>query len=147
MNNKTVWIVIADGGRARVLKANTGLTKIEPALNEELIADRRRSQDINADKPGRTKDRAGQAHHAYEPPTDPHDHEEIVFAREVARLLDDERKKLAYDELVLVAPPKALGRLRDALPREVRKMLTREVDKDLTKLPLHELPGRLKELL
>ncbi len=144
---KDRWILIADGGRARVFKANTGLTKIEPALAEELIADRRRSRDINADKPGRTKDRAGQAHHAYEPPTDPHENEEIVFAREVARLLDEERKKLAFDELAVIAPPKALGRLREAMPRELRKMVTREVDKDLTKLPLHELPEKLKALL
>ena len=70
-----------------------------------------------------------------------------IDAREVARLLDEERKKLAFDELVVIAPPKALGRLREAIPRELRKMVTREVDKDLTKLPLHELPEKIRALL
>ncbi len=141
------WIVIADGGRARVLACNGALSGLAPALDHELVGDRRRGRDIEADRPGRTKDRMAQGRHAYEPPTDPHENAEITFAREVARLLDEERRKNAFDELVLIAPPKALGRLRDAMGRELRRMVVAEVGKDLTRLPLHELPQRLQGLV
>ena len=147
MKGKNIWIVIADGGRARFFRTNGTLKDLSPALDHELVSDRRYSRDINADRPGRTKDRIAHGRHAYEPPTDPHENEEIEFAREVARLLDEERKKQAFDEAVLIAPPKALGRIRDAMSRELRKLVTREVDKDLTKLKLHELPKRLAQLL
>ncbi len=147
MKSKTVWIVVADGGRARVLKANEGMTKLDMALDYELVADRRPSRDIDADRPGRTRDRAAQGRHAYEPPTDPHEHEKIEFARKIARLLDEERKKLAYDELILVAAPKMLGLLRETLPRETLKLLRAEVPKDFSKLKLHELREKLPALV
>ncbi len=146
MKGKNIWIVIADGARARFFKANGALKNVSPALNEELIADRRASREINADRPGRTKDRMAQGRHAYEPPTDPHENEQAELAREVARLLDAERKKRSFDELFLIAPPKMLGRLREAMNAETRRLVVREVDKDFSKLALHEIPARLAAL-
>jgi protein required for attachment to host cells len=142
-----MWIVIADGGRGRVLKANNAGRGIAPALDHELVADTRPGREINADRPGRTKDRMAQGRHAYEPPTDPRENEQIEFARQIARLLDDERKQGSYGRLAIIAPPKMLGLLREAMTGEVRDLVSAEIAKDLTKLPLHELEKRLPELL
>jgi len=49
-----------------------------------------------------------------------------------------------FDELVLVAPPKFLGMLRDELQNPLDKLVTRTVDKDLTRLTVHELVEALK---
>jgi len=40
-----------------------------------------------------------------------------------------------------------LGLLREAMTGEVRDLVSAEIAKDLTKLPLHELEKRLPELL
>ncbi|MFW2392198.1 MAG: host attachment protein [Methyloceanibacter sp.] len=46
-------------------------------------------------------------------------------------------------EFVLVAPPKVLGEVRQALPATLAKVLTDTFTKDLTKIPDHELPAQL----
>ena len=52
-----------------------------------------------------------------------------------------------FDKLVLVAAPKTLGDLRDLLPDPVKAKVVAEIDKDLTKVPLHELPKHLDSVL
>ncbi len=147
MKFKTIWIAVADGARARFYRSNAGGTRIEPALDVELVADRRPSRDLVSDRPGRTRDRMAHGRHAMEPPTDPHEHEQRAFAREVVTLLDEHRTRNAYDELVIVAPPKMLGFLREAMPDPLRKLVRREEAKDLTRLSPAELPERLRQLL
>ncbi len=56
-------------------------------------------------------------------------------------------RRAAYDELVIVAPPKMLGFLREAMPDPLRKLVRREEAKDLTRLSPAELPERLRQLL
>ncbi len=144
---KTIWITVADGARARFFRSNAGGTHIEPALNMELVADRRPSRDIDADRPGRTKDRMAHGRHALEPSTDAHEHARQAFAHEVIELLEKHRTQNDFDELVIIAPPKMLGYLRDAMPEPLKKLVRREVDKDLTRLSIHELRQRLAEFL
>jgi protein required for attachment to host cells len=53
----------------------------------------------------------------------------------------------AYDRLVIVAAPSALGDLRPAISEQVRAKVTGEVAKDLTKTPDGEVAGHLKDVL
>jgi len=48
---------------------------------------------------------------------------------------------------VLIAPPRALGELRKSLPDKVRKMVTVEIDEDLTKAGESDLADRLADVL
>jgi len=140
-------VLVADGARARLFANEGGGKGLRPALDQEFIGTRLPSRDIATDRPGRTFDSAGQGRHAMEPPTDPHRHEKQVFAREVATVLEDARKKNAFNRLVLVAPPEALGDLRSELSDELQRMVTGELNKNLTKVPVYELPAVLKEVL
>ncbi len=143
MKGKVIWIVLADGARARIFRSNAGGTRIEPALPYELIADKRPSHELASERPGRTKDRMAHGRHALEPGTDPHEHEQQTFAIKLAHMLDEERRKGTFDELVLIAPPKMLGRLREAMPDILRRMVRREEAKDLTKIDPATAPRRL----
>ena len=147
MKLKTIWFVVADGARARFYRSNVGGTRIEPALDYELVADKRPSRALVTDKPGRTKDRMAHGRHAMEPSTDPHVHEQKAFALKIAEVLDEHRNSNDFDELVIVAPPKMLGYLREAMPDALRKRVRREVAKDLTRLAPHKLAARLRELV
>jgi protein required for attachment to host cells len=45
--------------------------------------------------------------------------------------------------LVIVAPPRALGVMRNAYSQNLRAALRAEIDKDLVKLPLHKIEEQL----
>ena len=55
------------------------------------------------------------------------------FAKEVARTLDGARMRHEFERLVLVAGPRMLGLLREALPTPCRSMVAAEVAKDLVR--------------
>jgi protein required for attachment to host cells len=137
------WIVIADGAQARILE-NSGPGKgLTPMPSEDRHRELPPSRDIDADRPGRTHDRFGPGRHAMEPPSDAHREEKRRFAEELAGQLNSAALKQSYDRLILVAPAKTLGDLRQALNKEAAARVDGELSKDLTKIPDHELAGHL----
>jgi protein required for attachment to host cells len=141
------WIVIADGARARILE-NTGPGKGLTALPaEEMHHIHPPSRDIVADRPGRSHDRMGPQRHAMEPPSDAHREEKRRFADELAELLNTAARMDSYDRLVLVAPAKTLGDLRQALGKEAAAKVDGELSKDLTPIADHELPDHLDSVI
>lgn len=141
------WVLIADGSRARLF-VNEGVGKgLKPVLGQQFIGTKLPSRDIATDRPGRAFDSAGEGRHAMEPPTDPHRHEKQAFAHELADVLEDRRKRNAFDRLVVVAPPEALGDLRSEFSDQLRRLVTAELNKDLTKISIHELSDHLGEVM
>lgn len=144
---KTTYVLIADGARARLFVVEEGTAALKPALGQEFIGTNLPSREIASDRPGRSFDSAGLGRHAMEPPTDPHRHAERVFAQEVVAVLEDARQKNAFQRLVVVAPPKALGDLRSEFSDALRNRVIAELHKDLTKVAIHDLPSHLAEIL
>ena len=62
-------------------------------------------------------------------------------------MLDHEFKQGRFDRLVLVLPPKELGRLRAELSSAVRGCVSAELNKDLTPLASHEMHEHLRPFL
>jgi protein required for attachment to host cells len=75
--------------------------------------------------------------------TDWHDLEEHRFAREVADALQRTMRENATEALVVVAPARTLADLRKAFHGDVKKKIVAELDKDLTKHPVHEIERQL----
>lgn len=145
MKPTTTWIVIADGARARVMQ-NVGPGKgIDAVEGLTFEGDHAPSIEIMADKPGRTFDSVGNARHAMEPSSDPHTELKARFLKTVSSAL--QQKIDDYDRLVLVAPPQALGLLRKSLPAAAAGKVTAELGKDLTHLPIADLPHHLEQIL
>jgi protein required for attachment to host cells len=143
MKPTTTWILIADGARARVF-ANLGPGKgIEAVDGAAFDADHRSDHELASDKLGRTHESVGVTRHAIEPHHDPHRELKRAFSERLAAMLDAKLGAKAYDRVVLVAPPTMLGDLRAALSDHVRAAVYAELDKDLTKTPIHELPKHL----
>jgi protein required for attachment to host cells len=78
-----------------------------------------------------------------EPRVDWHRFAKEQFARDVAAALEKAALDRLYGNLILVAPPRTLGDLRQALGSHARSLVAGEVPKDLTNLPDHELPAHL----
>ncbi len=145
---KATWILIADGARARVLAQEKDFAALEPAFeHEEITGSTAQSKEIGSDRPGRSFDSGGQGRHAMEPPTDPQRYAKYEFARELAHRLEDAAHRDRFARLVLIAAPKTLGDLRELLPPPVKARIVAEIDKDLTKVPRHELGRHLGEVL
>lgn len=147
MKSITTWILVADGSQARIASHMGPGKGLEPVLENQLHSRNLPGREIMADRPGRAFDSAGQGRHAMEPVTDPRVHDKQDFIREIAALLDKESKRGSFDRLVIVAPPKALGYLREELSDTVRSKVTGELGKDLVHVPLHDLAGHLEEVL
>jgi protein required for attachment to host cells len=91
---------------------------------------------------GSREDVGGQRH-GMEPRTDPQRYAEYAFARDLSDHLEKAANEHRFDRLVLVAAPKALGDLRDLLPKTVHGKIVAEIDKDLTNIPTRDLGKHL----
>ena len=139
------WIVIADGARARVMRNDGPGKGVQAVQGLVFQGDHSPSSEIMTDKPGRAFDSVGNARHGMEPSQDPHDDLKSQFVRQVVGELETHID--AYDRLIIVAPPRALGLFRKERPAVVASKGTGELDKDLTHLPNAELPSHLGKLL
>ena len=147
MSNSITWIVVADGAHAKIYaNQGRGLGIDEPAI-QEYFGDNHPTREINSDRPGRMSGSASGAHHVMNPPTDAHRHAQQVLAREVAHALHSAANHGAYVQLVLVAPPRALGDLRASLSAKTQTMLVGDLNKNLTALPMRELAKQLHDIV
>ena len=146
MQTKT-YVLIADGARARLFVTQKGIEGLRPALDQEFIGTNLPSREIGSDRPGRSFSSAGSGRHAMEPPTDPHRYEERAFIRDVAGIIEQALQRGEFQHLIVVAPPKAMGDLRAEFSAELRKRVTAEVAKDLTKVPIHDLAKHLQDVI
>lgn len=145
-----IWIVVADGARARFLTASDDGSKLVPARIADMVAplSRRPTRDLKSDKPGRSysSSRSG-VRHAFEPPHDYHKIEKHRFSAAVAEALHKASEGKAFDRLVLVAPRRSLGELRDLLSDRVKSQIDQEIAKDLTNETAARLWRHLEPLL
>lgn len=129
------WVLVADAARARLFESNAAGT----ALNEMLgwIHPETREGDTREDTGGGRLFRSGRqaSHYQGDNIMAPIERETRNFARALARELNTAYRDHRYEELVLVAPPRMLGELRQQLDDAVEAHLAGTLDKDLTRLP------------
>ena len=100
----------------------------------------RKDRDLETDREGRrfggtagvSHGGAGQSHHhGVDGERSTARHELTLFAKDVAQRIEAGRVNHEFEKLVLVAPPKMLGLLRQALPAPSQALLAAEVSKDI----------------
>lgn len=141
------WIVVADGARARIFENDGPGRGIKELPDESSEQELKPTREINADKPGRAFDSAGQGRHAMEPPTDPHRHAKRDFAAQLAKRLKSALDEHRYDRLVVVAAPVTLGDLRKEFDKGVMERVHGEIAKDLTRAQPPEIAKHLGSVL
>ena len=143
--HKNQWILVADGGRAHVVAVTFDAEGRHLETVTEMQADNRSSREIASDKPGRGFNNPGgnQQRHAMPPSTDPHEHAQMEFVDDVVNYLTDKRKHGKFDNLIVIAPPKVMVEVRNKMPKPLAEALDGEIVKDLTKIPLDDLPKHL----
>ena len=65
------------------------------------------------------------------------------FAKRVAAALEQLVRTEKVKAIIIIAPPRTLAELRNALHADVKNRILAEIDKDLTKLPIGEIEKHL----
>ena len=142
MKHARIWYVIADGGRARFVERDEA-GAYRTVLGFVAAEMHKRSRDLGLDRPARVKESANSARHAVEPRRDLHEAAKEDFVKLVAEKLDAEHGRGQFDKLVLIAPPRVLTELKQMLSKPMAKLVVDGLQKDLTKVPDHDLTEHL----
>lgn len=127
-------IAIVDGEHARFVQPDQdNVLRTVQSLDSAFA--HMRSSDIGSDRPGRSFESATSAHHSISPKHDPHAQEKERFVCLVGGHLNAASQQGEFDELLLVAPSRALRQLREALDAGAAAKLVGALDKDLVKTP------------
>lgn len=141
----TTYIVVADAARARIftrdalnLVEKESLIHAEGRLHEgDLITDRR-GADVH-ESMSTTSRSSGEEGAASR-------HENELFAKEVAQRLYTARVENSMEKLIMVAPPKFLGLLREKLDNPTHKLVIHTLSKDLSKAPMTDIQNAVSDL-
>jgi protein required for attachment to host cells len=142
------WVVVVDAHQTRILTVeDAGL----PAKVRHTIRSRPdgKAHDEGGDL-SEVSDRPKHAsthHAALRTSGAPRDEAEHRFAKEVVRMLERGLAEGAFHHLVLVAPPKLLGILRENLTVGLAARVRESEPKDYAQVPDHELEQRVRELV
>jgi protein required for attachment to host cells len=136
------WVLVCDGGKALILE-NEGDAKFPNLKTREVLQhDDLPTRELGTDKPGRSIQSVGSARSGMEQ-TDWHDQAERDFLHRLVEKLDIDILAGKIKKLTVVAPPRALGQLREFYSAHVRGALHAEFDKDFVKMPVHEIEKHL----
>jgi protein required for attachment to host cells len=143
---KTTWILAADRSGAKLYEHTTPGTLALVRVVEHPDG-RLQDREIVSDRSGRTFESNSPHRSTADPQTDPARQEAINFARSLAVMLDSARKAHSYEQLVLVAEPRFLGLLREALDKHTSATVMGSVTHALTNAPEGDLKAHLRDLL
>ena len=136
------WVVVCDGAKALVLQ-NAGDAKFPNLKTLEVFEHKDPpTREQGSDKPGRMNASGGNIRSSVGQ-TDWHDQAEQQFLTKLVHHLDAAIAAGKAKSVIVIAPPRALGMLRPAYSHAFRCALRAELDKDLVKMPVHEIEKHL----
>lgn len=144
--SKPTWALVTDSGYGRLVELERSPPRITEIGTREAATRHQTSRELTTDASGRDYDAGGPISHAKQPRSDAHDEAERQFVEEWSRGLQQAFVNGRFENLLLVADPRTLGRLRETMGEKLKSAVSAESDRDLTKLPLHDLEPRLRKL-
>ena len=140
------WVLICDGGKA-ILAENAG-DAATPNLEvrETFEHPDPPTHQQGTDRPGRKFASANGERSAMES-TDFHAQAEDNFLRDIATRVEHDVGVRNIRNLVVVAPPRAIGVLRRAFSPQVKNVVRHEVEKDYVHMPIRDVERHLIQQL
>ncbi len=141
---KNMWIIVADEARARIFSADS--PSGDWFEQDDLVAPdaRLRDRELASDRSGHGVGTGGQGH-AFSQRHTPKEQAAAHFAERIARALTDGASNQSFQELVLIAPPRFLGLLRDALPERISRLVVHTLARELVSLPETDIRAHLPD--
>ncbi|WP_163647904.1 host attachment protein [Modicisalibacter sp. 'Wilcox'] len=135
----TTYIIATDAARARVFAHAAGVMReVEDLVHPES------REHIGDLRTGGKGESGGGAHLRQTGNADATlEKHAMFFAKEVAHYLKQARSQGKADHFVIIAEPRFLGQLRDKLDDATRKLVVKELDKDLSKATKEQIAETL----
>lgn len=143
---RTTWFVIADGARLRLFESKGVKESWELIDSQDDESARKLSHELGRERPGRGHKSGPDSRFAMGG-VEPHDKLEKEFLGKLVDKLIKAVDEDKFDQLVLAAPPRALGVLRTKFPPQLTSKCIGVFDKDLTNTPDNDLFDYFKERL
>jgi protein required for attachment to host cells len=124
------WVFVGDGRKALLLRNEGDPDLLDLRRIEVREDDNPPSREQGSDGPGRSGVNIGPR--SAIDTTDWHALEEERFAAAVAQRLNGAAEEGQFEHIVIVAPPKVLGELRQQFSKKLQGKILAEIDKDLT---------------
>ncbi len=136
------WILVADAAEARIYSYERGkggeLAQVEAFSHPES---RMKGADLIRDRSGNNQ--SGGGHGTFVEQSETKIVEADRFARELVDALDKSRNGNKFDQLVLVAPPRFYGMMKQHFKAPLQAMVTGVVEKNYLSLKPRELQQQL----
>ena len=145
-HDRTQWIVIANGSRARILERRADAQAVL-IRSFHHAPSRQHSSELGDDHAGNQATGRGFGSAALGPRTDPHEREIERFASDLAEHLEAAARTHAMDAVMVFASSHFLGLLRQRLGSSTRKMIEATINVDISGLPLPEVDRRVAEVM
>lgn len=152
MKDLRLWVLVADGAQARFLHY-VDQKKGAFTIDDQVFRSHAEpSRLIGSDKPGSTFNTKGHGRHTMEPRVDLHDEKEKQFLASVVRKLEEALHSNAFDDLFVIAAPRALGVIRHLVSTPLQQRMIGEIsgdytrynDRDISRLVTEALPIEMK---
>ena len=144
-NLDRTWIVVADGGAARILAVapdHTHLVSLHDITSPDM---HRKTHDMVTDRPGRSFESATPGRHAIAAKTDPHEQAKERFVHGLGVTLNQHRAAGDFDVLVLAVTRAQVHELEEALDAGTKACVASRISKDLVKTSNADIWARLIE--
>jgi protein required for attachment to host cells len=138
------WVLVCDGQKGMILRndGDADLLNLKPI--EVRLQPHAKSAELGTDAPGRSFQSHGASRSAVQA-TDFHEAAKAEFLKELTQELDVAASEKKFKHLVIVAPPHALGIIRENLTPAARALIVTEIHKDLTHLEIAEIERHLAD--
>ncbi len=137
---KAYWVIVADESSATLYARPSRRGDLEKVLTLRNEEGRKKTGEILADRGGRSFDSFGKGRHTMaREKAGPKTHIAEQFAKQIAEQIGDIVRRGACRGYSLVAPPKFLGILRDAVYRNCKLEPMTTIDKELVGLSVDDL--------
>jgi len=136
------WVAVCDGAKALTFRNEGDAELLSLQVLDVLDQPTPPTRELGTERPGRVHESQGVSRSAVEQ-GDLHDAAETAFLAGLAAQLDRAVREQSVRHLVLVAPARALGILRQHMTPALRAVVVAEVGKDLVHLSTPEIERHL----
>ena len=132
-------VLVADGRKTLFLRNQGDANQIDLRTEAHDEREDRKDSDIKTDAPGTIGQSAGYSGRVAYEETDFHQQEEDNWVKEAAEDLKARALRNDFDQLVIIAPPKALGVIKKQLHKEVERRLLCTINKEMSGRPIPDI--------
>jgi protein required for attachment to host cells len=144
---KRTWIIVADGGEARILLSETGAEGLRQLPNGKFSDPQLPTHELVTDRQPRVRESKSNASHAIEPKIDAHKQRKMKFVKNLLGHIERAAENLEFEHLIIVAPPFILGEIRKDLSPRLQKLVQSEVSHDYVHQTNDYICDQLKDFL